>query len=96
MLSLESVVQRSSDVIAAEADKDLVMVSINNGSYYAVSEVAREIWESIEKPKRINEIVEDLCDLYDIDRGVCEEQTLTFLHSLLNERLLLVANEQAS
>jgi len=54
-LKLDWIVQRDPDVIAAEADQDLVMVSIVNGAYYGVSDVAREIWEAIEHPKKISE-----------------------------------------
>ena len=93
MLSLDSIVQRNTDVIAAEADKDLVMVSITNGSYYGVSDVGRDIWEAIEQPKKIVDLIDDLCTFYDIDEASCREQTLSFLETLLSERLLQVRNE---
>ena len=48
MLTLNSIIQRDPEVIAAEADQDLVMVSIATGYYYGVSDVAREIWDAIE------------------------------------------------
>jgi hypothetical protein len=90
MLGMDSIVQRSTDVIAAEADKDLVMVSIANGSYYGVADVGRDIWEAIEKPKKVFDLIEDLCARYDIDSASCQEQTLSFLETLLNEQLLQV------
>src|SRR5262245_58448526 len=93
ILSLNCVVQRSPDVIAAEADEDLVMVSIENGFYYGVSNVARSIWETIENPRRISDIVADLSTSYEVDRTTCEKQTLSFLESLRTENLLQVVNE---
>jgi hypothetical protein len=96
MLNLNCVVQRDPNVIAAEADKDLVMVSIANGAYYGVSDVAREIWESIERPRKISDLIDDLTVSYNIDRSSCEEQTLSFLESLLSERLLQVRDEAPS
>ena len=51
-LRTDWVVQRDSDIIAAEADQDLVMVSIEKGFYYGLSNVGREIWEAIEHPKK--------------------------------------------
>src|SRR5262249_2180687 len=90
MLNLNCVVQRDPDIIAAEADQDLVMVSITNGLYYGVSDVAREIWEAIETPKRVSELIDNLIATYQIDRSSCEEQTLSFLADLLAERLLQV------
>ena len=89
-LNLDCIVQRDHDVIAAEADQDLIMVSIANGFYYGVSGVAREIWEAVERPKKISDLVDELTATYNVDRSVCEEQTLSFLESLLTEGLLQV------
>jgi hypothetical protein len=91
-LNTDCIVQRSPEVIAAEAGQDLVMVSIANGFYYGVSDVAREIWESIEHPKKISELVDCLTATYNVDRFSCEEQTLSFLEALLTENLLQVIN----
>jgi len=96
MLNLDCTVQRDPDVIAAEADQDLVMVSIANGFYYGVSDVAREIWEAIERPKKISDLIDDLAATYNIDRSTCEEETLSFLEHLLSEQLLQVKNGPSS
>jgi hypothetical protein len=88
MLTLDSIIQRDPEIIAAEADKDLIMVSIATGSYYGLSDVARAIWEAIERPKRISDLIDDLTASYQIDSSSCEEQTLSFLEALLNEGLL--------
>ena len=95
-LKLDSIVQRDADVIGAEADQDIVMVSIANGAYYGVSHVAREIWEAVENPKKISDLIGDLTTSYNIDRSLCEEQTLSFLEDLLAEGLLQVRDAQAS
>ena len=92
MLTLNSIVQRNSEVIAAEADQDLIMVSIATGSYYGLSDVAREIWDAIERPRMISQLVGDLTTNYQIDPFSCEQQTLSFLEALLDEGLLKVKN----
>ena len=89
-MTLDSIVQRDPEVIAAEADQELIMVSIPTGHYYGVSDVAREIWDAIEQPKKISDLVNDLTASYRIDRLSCEEQTLSFLEALLDEGLLQV------
>ena len=95
-LNLNCAVHRDPDVIAAEADRDIVMVSIANGLYYGVSDVAREIWEAIEQPKKISDLVDDLMGTFNIDRAKCEQETLSFLEDLLNERLLEVKDGPSS
>jgi Coenzyme PQQ synthesis protein D (PqqD) len=96
MLNSNCIVQRDPDVIAAEADRDLVMVSIANGLYYGVSDVARVIWETIERPKKISDLIDDLAGTYNIDRITCEQETLSFLEDLRAEGLLKVSDGEVS
>ena len=95
-LNLDSVVHRDHDVIAAEADQDIVMVSITNGYYYAVSDVAREIWEAIDRPTKISDLIEHLTATYNVERHLCEEETLSFLEDLRTEGLLQVQDGTSS
>jgi hypothetical protein len=96
MLDLQCVVRREPEIVAAEADNDLVMVSIANGSYYAVSDVAREIWEAIERPRKVSDLIDDLAKSYDIDRTICQAETLSFLEDLRSEGLLKVSDGSSS
>ena len=95
-LNLDCVVQRNHDVIAAEADQDIVMVSIANGLYYAVSDIAREIWEAIDRPKKISDLIDNLAATYNVERHLCEEETLSFLDDLRTEGLLQVRDGTCS
>ena len=95
VLTLNSVVQREPEIVSAEADEDLVMVSVATGYYYGLSDVAREIWDAIGRPKRISDLVDDLTANYQIDSISCKEQTLSFLEALLDEGLLQVKDAPA-
>ena len=95
MLTLNSIIQRDPNVIAAEADQDLIMVSIATGYYYGLSDVAREIWDAIERPTKVSDLVDHLTSSHDVNSSLCEEQTVSFLEALLAEDLLQVTNESA-
>jgi len=95
MLTLNSIVQRDPGVIFSEVEQDLIMVSIATGSYYGLSDVAREIWDAIEHPKRVADLVSDLTASYNVNSSVCGEQTLSFLNALLHEGLLRVKDGSA-
>jgi hypothetical protein len=96
MLNLDCVVQRDPEILAAEAGTDVVMVSIRDGLYYGVSDIAREIWVAIEQPKKICNLIDDLLVTYDVGRARCEAETLSFLEDLLSERLLQVKDEAST
>ncbi len=90
MLTLNSIIQRDSEVLVAEAAQDLIMVNIATGYYYGLSDVARRIWDAIEGPKRVSDLIDDLTASYDISLSSCQEQTLSFLEALRDEGLLKV------
>ena len=96
MLTLNSIIQRDPEVISAEADQDLIMVSVPTGHYYGVTDVAREIWDAIEHPKRVSDLVDGLTATFDIDPSSCKDQTLSFLEALFDEGLLLVKDGSPS
>ena len=91
-LNLDSLVQREASVIAAEAGNDIVMVNIDKGQYYAISEIAREIWRVIERPTMVSDLIGNLVADYKVERTLCEKETLLFLEDLLAEHLLQVRN----
>jgi hypothetical protein len=71
------------------------MVSVATGNYFGVSDVAREIWDAIEHPKMVSDLVDDLAATYEIDSSSCKDQTLSFLEDLFEEGLLLVKDGSA-
>lgn len=89
-LNVNSTVRRHPDVIAAEAGDDIVMVSIEKGYYYGVSNVGREIWGSIEHPVKVSDLIDHFVQTFDVERSLCEQETLSFLEDLLRENLLQV------
>jgi Coenzyme PQQ synthesis protein D (PqqD) len=95
MLTLNSIIQRDTEVMSSEADQDLIMVSIATGCYYGLSDVAREVWDAIESPKRVSDLVGGLTKSYNVNSSLCEEQTLSFLQTLLDEGLLQVKDGSA-
>jgi hypothetical protein len=82
--------------MSANVDEDIVMVNVETGFYYAASDVAREIWQAIEQPIKISDLIDTLVGRYNVARSDCEEQTLAFLETMLAERLLEVSDGPAS
>ncbi|MEE4330987.1 MAG: lasso peptide biosynthesis PqqD family chaperone [Wenzhouxiangella sp.] len=91
-LNPESTVQRSSEPLQAGLDDEVVMMSVEKGSYYGLDPVGARIWELIESPKRISQVVDDLIETYEVDREVCERETLAFMQSLIDEDLAQIVD----
>lgn len=68
------------------------MVSVDKGYYYGASDVARDIWNAIEQPKKVADLIDYLVATYDVNRSLCVDETLSFLEDLMAEDLLQVGH----
>ncbi|PEC23144.1 lasso peptide biosynthesis PqqD family chaperone [Bacillus cereus] len=92
-ISLEHNVVQSEGNIVSDMDGEKVMLNVQKGNYYNLGEIGGEIWERIEKPIKINQLVTMLVSNYEIERKDCEEQVLSFLECLFQEGLIQIEDQ---
>jgi hypothetical protein len=90
MISLESIVGQVEGNIVSDMGGEKVMLSISNGKYYNLGEIGGAIWDAIEQPLPIEELIDHLLNEYQVDRETCEQQVLSFLEMLLKEEIILI------
>ncbi|WP_273851279.1 lasso peptide biosynthesis PqqD family chaperone [Guptibacillus spartinae] len=76
--------------IASDMDGEKVILSIENGKYYNLGEVGGEIWSRLSKPIRLNTLITNLMEEFNVGRDVCEADVQYFLGKLLDEGLVKV------
>lgn len=84
----EPVYQRNADLIGASVDDELVMMSVEHGQYYGLGGVGPRVWELLDQPRTLNELVEVILDEYEVERAVCESDLVGFLAQM--EKLGLI------
>lgn len=82
-----SVTQRKGS-IASDMDGEKVLMSIKNGKYYNLGKLGGEIWDLIEIPVTVNDLISNLLSQYDVERTECEEHVIAFLEHLNKESLI--------
>jgi len=88
MINRDSIVRKNESIITAELDGKAVMMSIENGKYYGFDEIATDIWESLDAPIAVGELISKLTEKYDVTTERCEESVIAFLTKLYNENLI--------
>lgn len=86
-VTAEKFVQKEGNMVS-DMDGEKVMLSVHNGKYYNLGEVGGLIWELLEGPKSIKELVDRLIEEYDVSREECESQVHSFLELLIKEELI--------
>jgi hypothetical protein len=90
-LSLTSLIKLANNLISAPVDGELVILSVERGTYYGLDEIGTEIFQRLETPVGVDALCEDLAAKYAADRQTIERDVLTLLESLLAEGLVTVA-----
>ncbi len=87
-LSPESTVSRTKDILFSSVGEEVVMMNMDKGMYYALDEIAGEIWERIETPIRVVDLCTALLEEFDVPPADCERDTLAYLQDLHERELL--------
>ncbi len=90
MIELKSRIKRADGTIETEVDGSRVLMSIELGKYYGLNEVASTIWEKMENPLAVEDLINQLLEEYDIDERSCTEQVLKYLEDLEKNCLLSI------
>jgi hypothetical protein len=82
--------------VSTTLDGETVLMSIQTGRYYGMDPVASRIWELLEKPLGFSALTETLAAEYEGDRSTIEADLENFLRKMLEEKLILVEEGDAS
>lgn len=86
-LTLDSQLLRMPGMVSSEMDGDLVMMSIEHGKYFGISGVGQRVWELIENPISLRDLVATLLQEFEIDEATCRSDVLGFASSLLEHKV---------
>lgn len=96
MISLDSTVVASSQLVSANLDGEVVILGFQSGSYFGLDQVGAFVWDSIQKPQKVGEIRDRILEEYDIDSARCEQDLLNLLESLLDKQLIEIKAEAST
>ncbi|MGG1635388.1 lasso peptide biosynthesis PqqD family chaperone [Paenibacillus sp. FSL K6-3182] len=85
---VQASIVRDQENIVSDMGGEKVILSIRNGNYYNLGIMGSQIWELIQEPIPVMQLIDKLIEQYDVDRITCEEQLLPFLLHLSEEKLI--------
>jgi len=91
-----SLVSRSQDLLEATVGHEIVLLSIEHGSYHALDAVAAAVWQRLKKPITIEALCAALTEEFDVTAAQCETDVLAFLDELRKQDLIVVGAGNAA
>lgn len=77
----EMVVSKNPSILCTELDDEAVLLDLDTKCYYGLNEIALEIWKLIDGERKINSIMENICEKFD----VTPDKALSSITRLVNE-----------
>ncbi|MCR4318908.1 MAG: lasso peptide biosynthesis PqqD family chaperone [Candidatus Brocadiaceae bacterium] len=90
---LDSTIVRSSDQVSTDLGGEVVILGLQSQEYFGLEDVGVRIWEIIQEPKTVKEILDTLLNDYDVEPKRCESDLLAVLQEMTDEGLIEIKNE---
>jgi len=84
----DTFIARAPEQVSGDLDGQVVLLSMTNEKYFRMNEVGSRVWQLIEKPITVGEIVAQLRTEFDVSEEKCENQVILFLNRLKRIKLL--------
>jgi hypothetical protein len=89
MITLQTIISRRKEgLLVSELGKEAVMMDIDNGNYIGLNETGKVIWDLIEEPLKVEDLIEKLVQKYDISKDQCSSETLEYLNRMQEQNIL--------
>jgi hypothetical protein len=89
-VTLKSAISRNPEIIHSVMDDEIVMMSVDQGLFFGIDKIGTHIWNLLETPIIVEELIEKLVAHYTVEREVCEIDTLLFLNDMLLKKVIMV------
>lgn len=73
-----------------DLDGEKVMIDFSSGKQFLLKGAANEIWDYIQKPIVISDIMLNLMSVYDVPAETCRESIISFLTQLKNYEFISI------
>jgi len=84
---------RNPKQIFNEIDGHIVMLDINNETYYSLDDVGSSIWRELAEPCKIEQLIDKLVNSYEVTHSQCREDIEPFIDELISAGVIKIIND---
>jgi hypothetical protein len=81
------------DQVSCNLSGEIVILNVESGLYFGLDRVGARVWELIQQPRSVAEIVEVLLQEYDVDEKRCRHDVLALLDEMQLRQLIELSGE---
>ncbi len=90
LIEPERIIYRNQDMVFTDMDNEIVMMNMDSGNYYALDEVACEVWRLLENRVNFVDLCLKLSEKYNVEPEQCATDITPFLMGLSEQNVLII------
>ncbi len=90
MIDLESTPRKADSYCERQLGEETIFLSPKGDEIHALDEVGTFIWKQLDAGVTLSNVLDRMCDEYDVPRQDAERDLLAFVGELIERRLLTV------
>lgn len=83
-----TILSRNAHLISVNNGGKIYLMDTTNDKYYNLGEVGGRIWELLDQPTSVSDLVKKLTEEYDVSAEQCMADTTPFLQMLISRGML--------
>ena len=83
-----SVIVAARDQISTDLGGEAVILALDSGQYYSLNDVGTRIWNLVQEPRNISDILDAILKEYNVEPGLCEKDLVAILNDMAAEGLI--------
>jgi hypothetical protein len=88
MIELKTIVVRDNNVFSAIVGDEIVLMSLDSGTYYSLRSTSRAIWDGLKDPVRVSDLCDFLASIYKTPLETVQSDTMAFLSLLEAQKMI--------
>jgi hypothetical protein len=96
MVTIDSIVSVVDDQASCKLVDEVAILQVSSGQYFGLDSVGAFIWDRIQQPQQVNDVIALLTEEYDVERSAAEHDVLSLLQELALVALIDVRHPATS
>ena len=86
----DSIITVAKEQVSCDLSGEAAILDLKSGQYYGLNAVGARVWNLIQEPKRVNDVLQTLLEEYNVETASCERDLLALIEELQSKGLVEV------
>ena len=89
---VDSIIKQAANQVSSNLADEVIILNLQSGTYYGLNSVGARIWNLIQEPVALHEVLSILLEEYEVMPKRCEADLLILIEQLTSKGLIEVQN----